>query len=436
MEPASHDVVVVGASIAGTTAAVLFARRGLRVALLERHTDPATYKVICTHYIQASATPTIARLGLAETLAKAGAVLNSFELWTRWGWIRAPAGWPSRFPTHGYSIRRSKLDPMLRHLAASTPGIDLQFGYKVERLLEENGAVCGVVARTPDGQMHELRARLVLGADGRTSAVADLARLPTRRKPHGRFMYFAYFQNLPLRTGSEAQMWFLEPDVGYAFPNDDGVTLLACMPVAARLPEFKSDLEGAFRRFFEGLPEAPPIGGAERISPILGQLDMPNIVRQTTGPGVALVGDAALAADPLFGVGCGWAFQSAEWVVEATADALRDRTSLPSALRRYRTRHRKALAGHEARISDFSTGRPYNALERLMNSAAARDAASAQLLHEFAARHIRVRDFLAPSAIAHALWVNIRHALHHGGPRPTGGPFHDTPATGIAGTAH
>jgi flavin-dependent dehydrogenase len=208
------------------------------------------------------------------------------------------------------------------------------------------------------------------------------------------------------------------------------------MPVAARLPEFKSDLEGAFRRFIEALPEGPAIGDAERISPILGQLDMPNIVRQTTGPGVALIGDAALAADPLFGVGCGWAFQSAEWLVEATADALLERTSLTSALTRYGTRHRKALAGHEARISDFATGRPYRLIERLMNSAAARDAASAQRLHEFAARHIRVRDFLAPSAIAHALWVNLRHVLHHGGPRPTGGPFHDTRAAGIAGITH
>jgi flavin-dependent dehydrogenase len=163
---------------------------------------------------------------------------------------------------------------------------------------------------------------------------------------------------------------------------------------------------------------------------------MPNIVRQTTGPGIALVGDAALAADPLFGVGCGWAFQSAEWLVEATADALGDRASLATALARYRTCHRKALAGHESRISDFSTGRRYNLIELLMYSAAARDAASAQLLHEFAARHIRVRDFLAPSAMAHALWVHIRHALHHGGPRPTGGPFHDTRAAGITGITH
>jgi flavin-dependent dehydrogenase len=431
MESSSHDVVIVGGSIAGTTAAVLFARRGLRVALLERHTDPAAYKKICTHYIQASATATIERLGLTAALAESGAVPNAVELWTRWGWIRSPAGRPSRFSTHGYNIRRSKLDPLLRHLAETTSGVDLRLGHKVERLLEENGKVGGVVARTPERQMHELRARLVVGADGRTSTVADLARLPTRTKPHGRFAYFAYFRNLPLRSGQVSQLWLLEPDVGYTFPNDDGVTLLACMPAAARLPEFKADLEGAYRRFFEALPDAPPIGAAERISPILGQVEMPNLVRQPTGPGVALIGDAALAADPLWGVGCGWAFQSAEWLVEGTADALFHRGSLAPALARYRTRHRKALSGHEFLISDFSTGRAYNLIERLMYSAAARDAASAQLLHEFGARHIRVRNFLAPSAIAHALWVNVRHALQHRSAAPTGGPSHAGHAASI-----
>jgi 2-polyprenyl-6-methoxyphenol hydroxylase-like FAD-dependent oxidoreductase len=432
MDPSSCDVVIAGGSIAGTTAAVLFARRGLKVVLLERHTDPAAYKKICTHYIQASATPTIERLGIAPALVEAGAVPNAFELWTRWGWIRYPADGASRFPRHGYNIRREKLDPIMRNLAAATPGVDLRLGYKVERLLEREGTVEGVVAHTPDGRSETWRARLVVGADGRNSTVASLAGLLTRTKPHGRFAYFAHFRNLPLRSGTVSQMWFMEPDVAYAFPNDDGVTVLACMPSAARLPEFKADLEVAFRRYFEALPDAPPIAAAERVSPIMGQLEMPNLIRQAAGPGVALVGDAALAADPLWGVGCGWAFQSADWLVESTAETLLCGAPLGPALARYRARHRKALAGHEFLISDFATARPYNPIERLMYSAAARDAATARLLHDFGARHIRVRDFLAPSAIAHALLVNARYALRPRSARQSGESSHVSTA-GSAG---
>src|SRR5829696_1049797 len=116
-----YDVAVVGASIGGCTAARLFAQRGARVALIERRADPQAHKTACTHYIQSSATPTIERLGLAPRLEERGAVHNSIDLWTRHsGWIVAPPGAP-----FGYSVTRRKLDPILRELAAGTPGVDL-----------------------------------------------------------------------------------------------------------------------------------------------------------------------------------------------------------------------------------------------------------------------------------------------------------------------
>jgi flavin-dependent dehydrogenase len=68
---ADYDVVVVGASIAGCTAATLLGRAGLRVAVVEQRPDPAAYKTVCTHLIQPSATPTIERLGLAQRIESA-----------------------------------------------------------------------------------------------------------------------------------------------------------------------------------------------------------------------------------------------------------------------------------------------------------------------------------------------------------------------------
>ena len=83
-----YDVIVVGAGPAGCTTALSFANRGLSVALLERKHDIEAYKPVCTHYIQGCATGVINRLGLAEELEQAGALRNSVDIWTNFGWIR------------------------------------------------------------------------------------------------------------------------------------------------------------------------------------------------------------------------------------------------------------------------------------------------------------------------------------------------------------
>jgi menaquinone-9 beta-reductase len=408
------DVVVVGASIAGCTAATLFGREGLRVALVERHRDPATYKVLCTHYIQASATPTIRRLGIDSQIESSGGLRNAIDAWTRWGWSRPAVSRPEGAEPYGYNVRRSKLDPMLRRFAAETDGVELMLGFAVEDLLASNGAVEGLTVRDASERTLELRAPLVVGADGNHSRVAQLAGVETKTRPNNRFGYFAYYRDLLVATGTRSQMWFAGRDIAYTFPNDDGLTILACMPAKTRLPDFQRDLEGSFAAFFARLPEAPPIEQAERVSKLIGIVDYPLFERQAAPrPGLALVGDAALTSDPLWGVGCGWAFQTAEWLVESTAPALktRDRKALAAALAGYGRRHRKALKGHQFLIADFARGRDFNPLERLMFSAAARDQRLAQHVEQFGTRSIPVRRFLAPSALARAALVDLRFAL-------------------------
>lgn len=85
------------------------------------------------------------------------------------------------------------------------------------------------------------------------------------------------------------------------------MTVLAVLPDKKRLPAFREDLEGSFFAFVRALPEAPPIDSAERITKITGTVDYSLHSRKPTAPGVALIGDAALTSDPLWGVGCGWA---------------------------------------------------------------------------------------------------------------------------------
>ncbi|MFJ6698590.1 NAD(P)/FAD-dependent oxidoreductase [Streptomyces sp. NPDC091272] len=408
-ESAGHeyDVVIGGAGLAGSAAAILLARRGVRVALLERRADVAAYKVLCTHSLQACAYPVLDELGLVPALERAGAVRNQARWYTRWGWIEPRAATAGPGLPYGYNIRRSILDPLIRSSAAQTPGVDLLLGHQVTGLTKEGGRVVGVRATTPHGDV-EIRARLVVGADGKDSVVARCAGLRTRQHENARFGYLAYYRGLPLRDGS-SHAWFLEPDMAYALPNDDGVTVLAVLPDKKRLPAFREDLEGSFLAFVRALPDAPPVDSAERITKITGMVDYPLHSRRPTAPGVALVGDAALTGDPLWGVGCGWALQSAQWLARAVARAAADGGDLDRALLTYARGHGRRLRGHQLLAADFATSRPFNALERLMFSAAARDASMARHMHLFASRLIGPLRFLSPVAVAKASAVNVRH---------------------------
>jgi 2-polyprenyl-6-methoxyphenol hydroxylase-like FAD-dependent oxidoreductase len=406
-----YDVAVVGASIAGCAAAIFFGRAGARVALIERDRDPAGYKKVCTHFIQASATPTLERLGLTQAIEEAGGIRNDTEIFTRWGWIVAPSEQTIRRPAYGYNIRRSTLDPMLRKIAAQTVGVEFFPGLSARELLVDQGRICGVMAQGEEDAKLDIQAKLVVGADGRNSRVAELAGLPAKETPNGRFFYFAHYRNLPLANGTRSQLWFLEPDVAYTFPNDDGVTLVAAMPARAKAAEWKADPEAAMMRMFERLPRAPSLPHAQRVTPFMGMIEYPNRQRSVSKPGLALIGDAALSSDPLWGVGCGWALQSAEWLAGAVGRAWTNPPDLDRGLSSYAKRHRSELAGHQFAIGDFSTGRPFNFLERLTFSAAARDPVCADTNAAFGSRCIGVSRFLRPDALARAMWVNARHVL-------------------------
>jgi 2-polyprenyl-6-methoxyphenol hydroxylase-like FAD-dependent oxidoreductase len=375
------DVVVVGASIGGCTAARLFGLAGARVALVERRPDPAAYKVVCTHAILSSAVPTIERLGLAPLIEARGAVHTHGAAWTsHGGWIDSPAGTP-----HGYGVTRRTLDPTLRALAVETPGVEFLPGRSVIGLRGDDGRPAGVEVEGRDGERQAIRARLVVAADGRGSTVARLARLRGRVRPHNRFFYFAYWRGVrPAST--RARVWFLEPDGAASFPNEDDLTVLVVGAHRARLAEFRADPEGEYRRTLDRLPDGPETAGAERVSKLLGKLDMPNVMRPAAAEGIAYVGDAALATDPLFGVGCGWAFQSAEWLVDHTRSAIVGGGDLDAALERYRRTFRRRLGLHHWLNADLSTGRDFRANERMLFRAAAVDPEVARALDEVITR--------------------------------------------------
>ena len=382
---AEYDAVVVGGSLAGCSTAIGLGRAGARVALVEQRPDLDAFKRMCSHYIQSSAVPAIERLGLMEPIEKAGGVHSRVRLWTRWGWMDTAR--TSRLPA-GVNIRREVLDPMLRKMATDTPGVDLMLGFTAKELVLAGDRIGGVEVSDRNGEERRLTGRLVVAADGRDSQMAKLAQVPVNTTHHGRFAYGAYYEGPPPVGAPDASIWLLDPQWAAAFPTDSSLTFYGCMPTKDRLPEFKRDIERAHKSFVADLPEAPPILESRRVSPIIGKVEMPNQNRVPSHRGMALVGDAALATDPLWGVGCGWAFESAEWLTESVAPALRGEQALDEALERYSHRFRRHLKGHAKAIDDYATGRRYNAIERALFATAVDDEALARRLEAFATRNI------------------------------------------------
>ncbi|HEX6460006.1 MAG TPA: FAD-dependent monooxygenase [Thermoleophilaceae bacterium] len=393
----SYDAVIVGASVAGCTAARLLARAGARVALVERSPDPDHYKTVCTHYIQPSATPTIEKLGLAELIEERGAVRNSVDFWSPYtGWIR-----PLAEVSYGYNITRRTLDPILRKLAADTPGVDYMPGQTVVGL-RGSGRVTGVEMEDSSRARRSLDAKLVVAADGRESRMAELAGVAGRVRPHRRFFYWAYWSGLePGNTRS--RMWFMEPDCAYTFPNEDGLTIVLAAPHEDRLPEFRADLDGAYSRYIAALPDAPNLSGAKRESKMIGKLKLPNVMRPAAARGMAFVGDAALASDPLWGVGCGWAFQSADWLADCVGPALASGADIDPGLQRYRKLHRRRLGPHHFLIADLATARKANPFERRMYIGAAHDPVVYAAFEAVGARRRSPLTIFSPRVMAHML---------------------------------
>ncbi|MDE3069823.1 MAG: NAD(P)/FAD-dependent oxidoreductase [Acidobacteriota bacterium] len=436
---AHYDAVIVGASLAGCATAIGLGRAGARVALIEQRREAGAFKRVCSHYIQSSAVPALERLGLLEQMLAAGAVRSRIRMWTRWGWIE-PAR-ESAVPS-GVNLRRELLDPMIREVAAGTEGVDLVLGLGAEELLYDtgrdgSGSVCGVRARARDGARLTFEAQLVVGADGRGSRTARLAGVPAKRVAHRRFAYGAYFAGPPPDGAPDSSFWLLDPHMAAAFPTDGGLTFYAVMPTMEMLPQFRADPEGSLRAFVASLPDAPPIercgvvetGDEQRVQ---GKIDMTNVAHAPTAPGLALVGDAALAIDPLWGVGCGWALQSAEWLAESVGPALGGAERLERALRRYRRRHARRLRGHVAMIHGYTGGRPLSLGERFTFSAAAGDERVARVMEAYGSRNVGPARMLA-RAVPLAARAHVRGAAAALG-WPGGGSAGGAPARGAAAT--
>jgi 2-polyprenyl-6-methoxyphenol hydroxylase-like FAD-dependent oxidoreductase len=113
------------------------------------------------------------------------------------------------------------------------------------------------------------------------------------------------------------------------------------------------------------------------------------------------VGDAALASDPLWGVGCGWAFQSAEWLADELGPAIQSGRHVDTALDAYRRVHRRRLGPHHFLIADLASARPANPLERSLYRGATRDETVLRAFEGVGSRRLSPTELFKPRVFAH-----------------------------------
>jgi 2-polyprenyl-6-methoxyphenol hydroxylase-like FAD-dependent oxidoreductase len=314
------DVIIVGARCAGSPLAIQLARAGLRVCLVDRAGFPSDTP--STHAIQPIGVEILDRLGVLDSLRKVAPTIERGRVVLDGTRIEVDrlsdlVGAPMM------SARRVTLDAILLD-AASEAGAEVRTGTTVTGLVEERGRVCGVT--TTNG---ELRAPLVVGADGARSTIARLvgAREFHRTAP-GRIFLWAYLEEVdPANDG----LWLGKTaDYGYlATPTDDGLFMVAVVPDIDRRDEVRAGRQAVFDA---GLPQWPELHasleGARRVGPVQMMSRWHGFFRESAGPGWALVGDAGHFKDPTPGQGISDALRQSVELARAIErggdDALRD----------------------------------------------------------------------------------------------------------------
>jgi 2-polyprenyl-6-methoxyphenol hydroxylase-like FAD-dependent oxidoreductase len=317
----AFDVVVVGARCAGSPLAALLARQGLRVAVVERARFPRD--TLSTHIFQAPAIAFLDRLGLTERIRATGACYGR-RLQARLQDVEFTVAWPQQPGDVGgiASVRRFVLDPILADAAAQA-GAELRMETTVTGLAEDQGRVTGV-RTVHHGREAVLKARLVIGADGRNSTIA---RLVGARKynltPNERFGYWAFFENA--HPGPDPALLLQRWDDRFVLgcPSDHGLYQVIVSPELRELPRFREDLERSFMEHaLSSEPVAEVLSGARRVGKLSGMLRWEGFLREPCGPGWALVGDAGHFKDPAAGQGIADAFRQVEALASVIVSAV------------------------------------------------------------------------------------------------------------------
>jgi 2-polyprenyl-6-methoxyphenol hydroxylase-like FAD-dependent oxidoreductase len=327
-----YDAIIVGARCAGSSLALLLARRGHRVLVLDRDTFPSDMPM-STHMVHPRGVACLARWGLRDELAATGAPpVRRFAVDV------APFTLAGTSPevegqSAGFAPRRIRLDAILVR-AATAAGAELRGGHRVARLLREGDRIVGVEGTTTDGRSFAERARIVVGADGPGSRVAaEAGAEELRAGPALAATAWVYWSGLPL---DRVDIHLREHEAVYAFPCDD-CTLIGVNWSMERFQSARKDIESGYQDILERLaPElARHTARGQRADPETHLASTRSFVRKAFGPGWVLVGDAHHKKDPCTAQGITDAFCSAERLAAILDQGFRGERDLGAALAEY-----------------------------------------------------------------------------------------------------
>jgi len=325
-----YDVIIVGARCAGSPTAMLLARRGYRVLVVDRATFPSD--TVSTHVVQPLAVAALARWGLLDRLIATGCPpIHTYAF--DFGPL-AITGTPGNSSSPvSYCPRRIVLDKLLVDAAAEA-GAEIREGFTVEKLLTEDGRVIGIRGRSQSGELVTERAQVVVGADGWHSVVnADVRPERYHERPPLLATYYSYWSGLPMNGRMEM---YVRPDRGFgAVPTHDGLTLVVGGWPHSEFAANKHDVEGNFLRMLDLAPAfAERLHEGKREVRFAGA-SIPNYFHKPYGPGWVLIGDAGYIKDSITAQGIKDAFLDAERCTTALHEWLSSARSFEDVMSAY-----------------------------------------------------------------------------------------------------